>query len=101
MKCVETVVKSSESITSLHEATARCRGVNHLLSLAFTLAPKERQDNHSVERTQSKLGIINKTLKEKKKKREEEKDTQDRNVLCASFNKAKVACTYLIKSEAL
>lgn len=25
--------------TSLQDATARCRGVSHLLSLAFTLAP--------------------------------------------------------------
>ena len=31
------------SHTSLQEATARCRGVSHLLSLAFTLAPKSQR----------------------------------------------------------
>lgn len=56
--CVESAGNISEGITSLHEATARCRGVNHLLSLAFTLAPVERQDHHSVEETQSKLVTV-------------------------------------------
>ena len=31
------------SHTSLQEATARCRGVSHLLSLAFTLAPTSQR----------------------------------------------------------
>lgn len=29
--------------TSLHDATALCKGVNHLLSLALTLAPATRR----------------------------------------------------------
>ena len=31
----------SAACTSLQDATARCRGVSHLLSLAFTRAPRE------------------------------------------------------------
>lgn len=31
--------------TSLHDATALCKGVNHLLSLALTLAPANKYKN--------------------------------------------------------
>lgn len=38
------VIQTEEcSPTSLQEATARCRGVSHLLSLAFTLAPTNKR----------------------------------------------------------
>lgn len=36
---VSYLVTVKHVLTSLQEATARCRGVSHLLSLAFTLAP--------------------------------------------------------------
>lgn len=49
---VTTVQKSSSMfvlcVTSLQEATARWRGVNHLLSLALTLAPWMSRGNENV-----------------------------------------------------
>lgn len=36
------------SLTSLQGATALCRGVNHLLSLALTLAPVKQMQMRSI-----------------------------------------------------
>lgn len=44
--------------TSLHDATALCKGVNHLLSLALTLAPENKANTRTEKEDDSITSII-------------------------------------------
>lgn len=47
MRClILTQSSQKEQHTSLQDATALCKGVNHLLSLALTLAPVKKNKNN-------------------------------------------------------
>lgn len=50
--------KRQRALTSLQEATARCRGVSHLLSLAFTLAPTNETTTYVLEKDKNNFSRV-------------------------------------------